>query len=146
MLLGAMQHSFSYPGHASRQPTSIRGAPMQQLTRRRFMKASSTAAAGIAIASPAIAQSMPEVRWRLAASWPKSLDVPFGACETLAKYIAEATDNKFQIQLFAAGEIVPALQVLDAVQNGSVENVPHRHLLLHRERSNVGALLRSALQ
>ena len=94
---------------------------MQQLTRRRFMKASSTATAGIAIASPAIAQSMPEVRWRLAASWPKSLDVPFGACETLAKYIAEATDNKFQIQLFAAGEIVPALQVLDAVQNGSVE-------------------------
>jgi TRAP-type mannitol/chloroaromatic compound transport system substrate-binding protein len=39
----------------------------------------------------------------------------------LAKYIAEATDNKFQVQLFAAGEIVPALQVLDAVQNGSVE-------------------------
>src|SRR5712671_6086642 len=54
-------------------------------------------------------------------SWPRSLDVPFGACETVANYVAEATDNKFQIQLFAAGEIVPALQVLDAVQNGSVE-------------------------
>ena len=66
-------------------------------------------------------QSMPEVRWRLAASWPRSLDVPFGACETVAKYVAEATDNKFQIQLFAAGEIVPGLQVLDAVQNGTVE-------------------------
>ena len=39
----------------------------------------------------------------------------------MAKYVAEATDNKFQIQLFAAGEIVPGLQVLDAVQNGSVE-------------------------
>ena len=45
--------------------------------------------------------------------------MPFGACETVAKYVAEATDNKFQIQLFAAGEIVPALQVLDAVQNGT---------------------------
>jgi len=64
---------------------------------------------------------MPEVRWRLTASWPRSLDVPFGACETVAKYVAEATDNKFQIQLFAAGEIVPGLQVLDAVQNASVE-------------------------
>jgi TRAP-type mannitol/chloroaromatic compound transport system substrate-binding protein len=97
---------------------------MAQLTRRRFLKASSAATAGIAtasVAAPAIAQSMPEIRWRLAASWPRSIDVPFGACETVAKYIAEATDNKFQIQLFAAGEIVPALQVLDAVQNGSVE-------------------------
>ena len=38
-----------------------------------------------------------------------------------AKAVAEATDNKFQIQTFAAGEIVPGLQVLDAVQNGTVE-------------------------
>src|SRR6202007_1957892 len=73
------------------------------------------------VAATAIAQSMPEVKWRLAASWPRSLDVPFGACETVAKSIAEATDNKFQVQLFAAGEIVPGLQVLDAVQNGTVE-------------------------
>src|SRR5499426_530953 len=102
----------------------ITGGPMAQLTRRRFLKASSGATASIATASlaaPAIAQSMPEIRWRLVASWPRSIDVPFGACETVAKYIAEVTDNKFQIQLFAAGEIVPALQVLDAVQNGSVE-------------------------
>jgi TRAP-type mannitol/chloroaromatic compound transport system substrate-binding protein len=97
---------------------------MNRVTRRRFVNAGMAAAGSIGAASvsaPAIAQSMPEIKWRLAASWPKSLDVPFGACETLAKYVAEATDNKFQIQLFAAGEIVPALQVLDAAQNGSVE-------------------------
>jgi len=97
---------------------------MAGVTRRKFIQAGVAASGGIAaasVAAPAIAQSMPEVRWRLAASWPRSLDVPFGACETLAKYVAEATDNKFQIQPFAAGEIVPALQVLDAVQNGSVE-------------------------
>jgi hypothetical protein len=35
--------------------------------------------------------------------------------------LAEATDNRFQIQTFAAGEIVPGLQALDAVQNGTVE-------------------------
>ena len=64
---------------------------------------------------------MPELKWRLTASWPKSLDTLWGSCETLAKYVAEATDNKFQIQIFAAGEIVPALQALDAVQNGTVE-------------------------
>jgi TRAP-type mannitol/chloroaromatic compound transport system substrate-binding protein len=39
----------------------------------------------------------------------------------MCKAVAEATDNKFQIQLFAAGEIVPGLQVLDAVQNGTIE-------------------------
>jgi TRAP-type mannitol/chloroaromatic compound transport system substrate-binding protein len=40
----------------------------------------------------------------------------------VARRVAEATDNKFQIQLFAAGEIVGGLQVLDAVQNGTVES------------------------
>ena len=57
----------------------------------------------------------------MTASWPKSLDTLFGACETFSKYVSEATDNKFQVQTFAAGEIVPGLQVLDAVQNGTVE-------------------------
>ena len=78
-------------------------------------------AAAAAVAAPAIAQSSPELKWRLTASWPKSLDTLYGACETFAKYVSEATDGKFQIQAFAAGEIVPGLQVLDAVQNGTVE-------------------------
>jgi TRAP-type mannitol/chloroaromatic compound transport system substrate-binding protein len=70
----------------------------------------------------AIAQSSPELKWRLASSFPKSLDTIFGASEIFAKDVAEATDNKFQIRLFAAaGEIVPGLQVADAVQNGTVE-------------------------
>ena len=91
------------------------------MKRREFLKVAGAGMAGSAVAAPAIAQSMPEIRWRLTASWPKSLDTLFGACETFAKYVSEATDNKFQIQIFAAGEIVPALQVLDAVQNGTVE-------------------------
>jgi len=64
---------------------------------------------------------MPELKWRLTASWPKSLDTLYGGCEYFAKRIAEITDNRFQIQVFAAGEIVPGLQVLDAVQNATVE-------------------------
>jgi TRAP-type mannitol/chloroaromatic compound transport system substrate-binding protein len=73
------------------------------------------------LAAPSIAQSAPELKWRLTASWPKSLDTLWGAVEYMAKLVGEATDNKFQIQTFAAGEIVPGLQVLDAVQNGTVE-------------------------
>ena len=79
------------------------------------------AAAGATLAAPAIAQEMPEVKWRLASSFPKSLDTIYGASEVLAKAVSEATDGNFQIQVFAAGEIVPALQAADAVTNGTVE-------------------------
>ncbi|MBV1693695.1 MAG: TRAP transporter substrate-binding protein DctP [Hyphomicrobiales bacterium] len=95
---------------------------MSALNRRKFIKGAAVAgAATTAVAAPAIAQSMPEIRWRQTASWPKSLDTLYGAAEVVGKRVAELTDNKFQIQTFAAGELVPALQVLDAVQNGQVE-------------------------
>jgi TRAP-type mannitol/chloroaromatic compound transport system substrate-binding protein len=91
------------------------------MKRRQFLQAASGGLAASAIAAPAIAQSSPEIKWRLTASWPKSLDTLYGGCEYFAKRIAEITDNKFQVQVFAAGEIVPGLQVLDAVGNGTVE-------------------------
>jgi TRAP-type mannitol/chloroaromatic compound transport system substrate-binding protein len=91
------------------------------MKRREFLKAAGIGMTASAVAAPAIAQSMPELKWRLTASWPKSLDTLYGGCEYFAKRIAEITDNRFQIQVFAAGEIVPGLQVLDAVQNATVE-------------------------
>src|SRR4051812_3166029 len=91
------------------------------MKRRQFLKVAGAGAAATAIASPAIAQSTPTIKWRMPCSWPKSLDTLYGAVETMAKAVGEATDGKFQIQVFAAGEIVPGLQVIDAVQNGTVE-------------------------
>src|SRR5215510_14674213 len=91
------------------------------MKRREFLRAAGASLAATTVAAPAIAQSNPEIKWRLAASWPKSLDTLYGGCEYFSKRIAEITDNKFQIQAFASGEIVPGLQVLDAVQNGTVE-------------------------
>jgi TRAP-type mannitol/chloroaromatic compound transport system substrate-binding protein len=91
------------------------------MKRREFLKAAGAGITASAVAAPAIAQSMPELRWRLTASWPKSLDTLYGAADYMSKRIAELSDNKFHIQVFAAGEIVPGLQVLDAVQNGTVE-------------------------
>ena len=92
------------------------------MKRREFLKTAGVGlAASTTVAAPAIAQGMPELKWRCTTSWPKSLDVPYSAAETISKYVAEATDNKFQIQPFAAGEIVPALQAVDAVSNATVE-------------------------
>ncbi len=91
------------------------------MKRRNFITAAATGVAASALAAPAIAQSPATVRWRLTTSWPKSLDTMFGSNESLAKRVAELTDGKFEIRVFAAGEIVPGLQVLDAVQNGTVE-------------------------
>src|SRR3984893_9601449 len=94
----------------------------KSMKRRDFIKVTGMGVAGAAtMAAPAIAQSMPEIKWRMTTSWPKSLDTLHGGAEMMAKVVGEATDNKFQIQTFAAGEIVPGLQVLDAVQNGTVE-------------------------
>jgi TRAP-type mannitol/chloroaromatic compound transport system substrate-binding protein len=90
------------------------------MKRRHFLQAAGIAAA-TAVAKPAIAQSAPELRWRLTSSFPKSLDTIYNAAEIFSKAVAEATDNKFQIQVFSAGEIVPAIAAADAVQNGTVE-------------------------
>ncbi len=82
---------------------------------------SAAVAAASTVAAPAIAQSMPELKWRMTSSFPKSLDTLWGGAEYLSKIVSEATDRKFEIKAFAAGEIVPGLQVVDAVQNGTVE-------------------------
>src|SRR5215468_9182048 len=92
-----------------------------RLQRRQFLTALGVGAGAVPIAKPAIAQSMPNIKWRLASSYPKSLDTLYGASEVFARRVAEITDNRFQIQVFAAGEIVPALEVLDAVQNQTIE-------------------------
>jgi TRAP-type mannitol/chloroaromatic compound transport system substrate-binding protein len=91
------------------------------MKRRQFLRTAGVAAAATALAKPAIAQSAPELKWRLTSSYPKSLGTIYGAAEVFAKAVAEATDNKFQVQVFAAGEIVPAFAAADAVQNGTVE-------------------------
>ena len=95
------------------------------MKRRKFISTAGVGAAGVAaasaVAAPAIAQSMPSVKWRLTSSFPKSLDTLYGGAELFAKAINEMSDGKFEVRAFAAGEIVPGLQVADAVQNGTVE-------------------------
>ena len=90
------------------------------MNKRRFIR-SGIAATAAAISLPALAQSSPNVRWRMASSFPKSLDTIYGGAEVLSKRVAAITGGKFQISVHAAGELVPAFGVVDAVQGNSVE-------------------------
>jgi len=91
------------------------------MERRSFLKKASVGLAAGAVALPALAQTAPVIKWRIASSFPKSLDTLHGSAEFLVKRIAEMSGGKFQIQLFAAGEIVPGPAVHDAVKDGTVE-------------------------
>jgi len=95
------------------------------MKRREFLKNAGigTAAGAALLATQTSAQTggLPTVNWRMAASWPKSLDTLYGGADLIGKRVAAATGGKFNIKVFAAGEIVGGLQVLDAVQNGTVE-------------------------
>src|SRR6201985_67790 len=88
------------------------------ISRRNFARLAATSGA-VAVASPAIAQGA--IKWRLASSFPKSLDGLWGASPTIAKFVNEMSDGKSTIEPFAAGEIVPGLHGVDAVSNATVE-------------------------
>jgi TRAP-type mannitol/chloroaromatic compound transport system substrate-binding protein len=106
----------------SRQSKNSPQSDLPLIKRRQLLRAAAGGVlAATAIAKPAIAQSNPAIKWRLTSSFPRSLDTLYGAVEVIANYVAEATEGQFQIQGFAAGEIVPGLSALDAVSNGTVE-------------------------
>ena len=63
----------------------------------------------------------PKIKWRMATSWPLALDTIYGGAETISQRVLALSGGNFQIKPYAAGEIVPGLEVLDAVQAGSVE-------------------------
>lgn len=93
------------------------------MKRRAFLKKAAAGLAAGAGGAPAIAlaQTQPAIKWRMASSYPKSLDTLYGTAEEIASRVARITEGRFEIRVFAAGEIVPPLQVLDAVQQGTVE-------------------------
>ncbi|MBP6727799.1 MAG: twin-arginine translocation signal domain-containing protein, partial [Thauera sp.] len=83
--------------------------------------APATPTAPVTPAAPAIQSALPAIQWRMTSSFPKSIDTLYGSAELLADRLREITDGKFDIRIFPAGEIVPGLQALDAVQQGTVE-------------------------
>ncbi|WP_425260557.1 TRAP transporter substrate-binding protein [Rubrivivax sp. RP6-9] len=91
------------------------------MERRSFVQGAGLAGVLAAGMAPAIVQAQANIRWRLASSFPKSLDTIYGAGDAFAKKVGEMTGGKFQISVHAGGELVPALGIVDAVQNATVE-------------------------
>ena len=65
--------------------------------------------------------SLPSVKWKMTTSWPRSLDTIFGGAQAVCDRVAAMTNGKFTITPYSAGEIVGGLEVLDAVQQGTVQ-------------------------
>jgi TRAP-type mannitol/chloroaromatic compound transport system substrate-binding protein len=98
------------------------------MKRRQFLRgagaAGSVAAAAATVSSlpkPAIAEATPSIKWRLASSFPKSLDTIYGGAEFFCKRVHALTDGKFEIVPHAGGQLVPALAVMQSVQNKTIE-------------------------
>ncbi len=92
------------------------------MQRRSFIHRGGAGLAAVgALAAPAVMAAASPVRWRLASSFPASLDTVFGGVREMAERVASMTEGRFSIEVFAAGEVVPAMSVLDAVQAGTVE-------------------------
>jgi TRAP-type mannitol/chloroaromatic compound transport system substrate-binding protein len=91
------------------------------MERRSFLQHAGLAGILTAGVAPAVHAQTPAVKWRCTSSFPKSLDTIHGGADVMAQRVSKLTDGKFQIQVFAPGEITPALQALDSTQNGTVE-------------------------
>lgn len=102
------------------------------IKRRDFLKKAGAGAAGVAALGACGGESSaagggqtgvvdgPRVSWRLATSFPPSLDLLHGAGIRIGQRVEELTGGNFTMRVYAAGEIVPGLQVMDAVMQGTV--------------------------
>jgi len=90
------------------------------MERRSLLKSAGIAGILAAGAAPAV-HAQAAVRWRLASSFPKSLDTIYGGAEVFARKVRELSSGKFEISVHAAGELMPAFGVVDGVQQGSIE-------------------------
>ena len=91
------------------------------MDRRSLIKHAGIAGVLAAAVAPAVHAQGANVRWRMASSFPKSLDTIFGSAEMFAKTVKALSGGKFEVSVHAAGELMPAFGVVDAIQNGTVE-------------------------
>jgi TRAP-type mannitol/chloroaromatic compound transport system substrate-binding protein len=94
------------------------------MERRRFI----VKAGGVLVAAGATAVvdapnviAQAKYRWRMATSWTPALDVLQGNTQRFAKMVDEMSAGRLKIQVYAAGELIPAFGVFDACSQGTLE-------------------------
>jgi TRAP-type mannitol/chloroaromatic compound transport system substrate-binding protein len=90
------------------------------MDRRSLIKQAGIAGVLAAGAAPAV-HAQAAVRWRLASSFPKSLDTIFGSAEKFSQTVKALSGGKFEVSVHAAGELMPAFGVVDALQGNTIE-------------------------
>ncbi|MFB9176335.1 TRAP transporter substrate-binding protein [Roseibium salinum] len=93
-----------------------------RLMSRRKLLGASVAAGGAALAAPAVAQEdKATIEWKMVTSWPKNLPGPGVTAQRIANQVEMMSGGLFRIRLFAAGELVPALGVFEAVSGNTAQ-------------------------
>lgn len=90
-----------------------------KLSRRQSFKALAAGSVAAALVAPSIAQE--KIEWKMVTSWPKNLPGPGVTAELLAETITKLSGGRLSVRVFAAGELVPPLEVFSAVSNGTAE-------------------------
>src|SRR5207253_5917815 len=119
-LLRQWPESVGAPAHPIISALPLHTTKEITMDRRSLIKHAGIAGVLAAGVAPAV-HAQAAVRWRLASSFPKSLDTIYGAAEVFAQKVKQLSGGKFEISVHAAGELMPAFGVVDGVQNGTVE-------------------------
>ncbi|MBI5114395.1 C4-dicarboxylate ABC transporter [Rhodoplanes serenus] len=119
-------------------PTSVSGPSAPRTSRRKFMLTAGAAAAGAAVAAPAVAQSTGPVAMRWQSTWP-SKDIFHEYALDFAKKVNDMTGGDLKIEVLPAGAVVPAFGLLEAVSKGTLDG-GHGVMVYHYGKQTALAL------
>ena len=105
---------------------------MSRKNRRKFLKSAGLATAAGATGLMASCADKKEItdtnvnfnktyNWKMVTTWPPNFPVLGEGCNMLAQWIEEMSGGRMKIEVYGGGELIPSLEVFDAVSHGAVE-------------------------
>lgn len=107
---------------------------MKTLNRKTFLKQGVAALAGAGLLSAGCGREPVDAevaasgkipaktyRWKMVTTWPPNFPVLGEGCNLFAKWVREMSGGRMEIQVFGAGELIPAFESFYAVSTGVAE-------------------------